>query len=498
MVRPSAGRAQLVRMTERTPPPALPDGPFVLLQLAETGPARLGNVATQECVILPPPPEGGEWHVAMDADGFAVCHAGATRRKAIDIFSRVLRLPAPGASALRVTVGQGPVQLLSDMFCQREHCELGVVLGEYSAEQQLDVLRFRFKNHGCLVWWSLYSIYTTAALEADGRPGKWVYHSITGWFKFLEKCGISPAVHLRRSQMKDRPNEADESDPALSVQSRRLHEFPAASTMAMIALLVRSSQEHHMGGMKAVSERRRMKGLLVSIFQRFRNRKVHIRIFDDGDAAWSPPCPPEGEAEFVLQAFDGGIRLADVEELCPRMFAAFVGSDTFEHCCGSISIADALESLFRCSYRNPSSYFKQLLWQVGMALDALIASEFDPWGEGVVDDSPDDAYMGGATDVPHSCLLHPSDDSWRQWRSRNFQLLKYLKGLQHNFADEPMVSMSVDISRVGGRSTMISAIAKPDGVAGWAPPQARRPGATSLPLSPGLRLPRIRRSGLRR
>lgn len=452
-------------MTAAGETPLVPDAAFVAIQCVGDDRWFLANFATQERVQLPPPPPPYDWMVVLDSHGFAGALSGTELRRAADMFELKL-CEGAGRDIKYVCKGDDHPRPLQELFSERILCTVGLALklGEY---RTLQVLRFRLVNHGCVLWWSLPALHAAAGLQSDKVQSKWVYHNLDSWSKWLSKLQIVGQVHLRRVCTKDSVSSG--VSELMDGRAARLHEFPAVSTVALLALLVRlSADARHAGGLRRQEDRDNIGALLSGLIDRM--PPCDFQLAEDDAVVWEPPCYPEGDPqkEFTVVVRSKCVDMAALRVACVQMHTYLVGAGIEPD--GDAPLVDVLKATFSYGGRGVV-YFKQLVWNVGMVLDEIIRLECDPWG--AEDDPMSRCESAG---VPPSYRLQPSDPEWGQWRARKQALLKYHIGTKEAFRNEVFVSMSVDISRVGGRSTLLGVLASPSGKAAWMPPQAiRRP-----------------------
>jgi hypothetical protein len=121
-----------------------------------------------------------------------------------------------------------------------------------------------------------------------------------------------------------------------------------------------------------------------------------------------------------------------------------------------------------------SFFFEQLVWLVGTLLDQDLARAYlkakAPAGDTTAAAA---ASSGGHKKSKVQPGMHPADpldmDAYGQLKT----VTKYWMAGRQAFSQLDTVSVSVDISRVGGVSRMLLALALPDNQAMWLCPQAK-------------------------
>jgi len=120
-------------------------------------------------------------------------------------------------------------------------------------------------------------------------------------------------------------------------------------------------------------------------------------------------------------------------------------------------------------------FFKQLIWVVGSWLDANLVRNYlrafgDAGKRALGKASTGDAAFANSSDQS----MTPMPDTDLSGTARASRVLKYYLTGRQVFSQFTYASLSLDLSRVGGKSRMLLAMALPTGQAMWLAPQAAR------------------------
>jgi len=454
----SSGTSQRPAGIMANPPFApVPDLTHVGLQLLPDKSQYLVNFTTFERVVLPACPiEDTEWELEVEEDG-CVLSDGTRRLCCKDLFALSLVSKGEG-QAYFVQIGDASPKRLQDVLAERKLCEFSVQFGEPPIVQNLRCLRSRLSSHGCFIWWSLPSVVSALKLRTDqGKTTKWIYHLWHAWSRFLGDLKLK-GPHLRRS------NTGRDED------LKNLEDFPSVSSCGLIALLGRwCGTPRSAGGLANEEDRKVCKGVLNSLLQRLADTACTLVLFNDKEASWTPPASPEGDNDVNLQVVNGRINLETFERLDRELFRHIFPqgyTEVFDK--QAYPVLDFMLQLAQGGKKLQWLY-AQVVWSIACHFDEVVAKLHDPW-----------AQLGGGRRAQHPPRramavgeLRVAAHKWMGcWRERRRALLAYQMGLKAALSDQQFLSIAVDCSRVGDRSTMLGALTLPDNTAGWAPPQA--------------------------
>lgn len=425
----------------------------------------LHHTVTHETVELPQE-EGGiaaQWSLHFDARGYGyLVKSGKTEWVQPRFCAAVFQDKHLGLCVETQQGGTDSCYTTLDEYRQDKHdivYELpGTALGEWRG------MVFTRTCQGARCWWSLPQFFCSLKLSAGSCPSKWMDGRWKSWHKYVtEQMGLG-ALHLRNSVPSHSSAPLSPTDVA-----DRVAEYKSASTFAIVALCVRwATAPRSRGGMLSEDDRTAVGAFAIALFRAVSLQDFEIDVALDPDISWSPPLAPCSSASCRLSHTSGHVDAAPLAQHCRQRLqedsqqARALGLHKLAEALqdtGPQAVSKLLQLVFQHSgqHRVIASIYRQLIWAIGGQLDRHMASQLD-------------ALMlaqqaAAAGNVVLQCKI-PSDPL-----TKERYLHRYFLACRRAFEMPQLCSMSVDFSRVGGHATMLGAIALPNNLAVWAPPQ---------------------------
>lgn len=186
-------------------------------------------------------PAGGSWDLTFDNNGMGIVRsveAGAeVAQSASEFFEFALMTMG---SSLHVLSRSGGVTCLQDF--KQEHETLEVPLRQQAAAHTSVCLVYRLRHcWGAFCFWSLRSLRSLFCRTPELSYSKWYQNWWQWWEKYLGRIGIAPSEHLRRPVRTLNSAKRVKMDIVENNLDVRIFSEVAASSYAVLALLVRWS-----------------------------------------------------------------------------------------------------------------------------------------------------------------------------------------------------------------------------------------------------------------
>ena len=186
--------------------------------------------------------------------------------------------------------------------------------------------------------------------------------------------------------------------------------------------------------------------------------------FVDQLAHWRPPQPAQGSNAALVRISDWNIDLGSIHDLASHPAAHQAVRASWAKFVRVSALVCELPGLIMRLHDAPGMAWllRQLVWALGSLLDEHFANK-----EWQVAAPPTKTLASNKSRFPKLT----EKQMQQQWRIRERGLYQYYMVGRNFFANEFIISISLDLSRVGGRCTAYGCAAAPPGGAHWVPPQ---------------------------
>lgn len=453
-----------------------PQAPHVSLQFdGASGLWEVYHQLTSERVALP---QGdGRWERHEDETG-AVCLRRGQEAVWLSQFLNVTLLQDEGQCYFVLLGVEGQEEILPLQRYRGRFAQDSVALSLPGGMSVFVYFRFEVRWSGCRYYWHLGELWARAGIDSKMTASQWQESWWPHWKSFAQKLGLNPLdtdAHLRRASPTRLARE-NLVDPRSGLLGRVL---PAAtcSTWVLFALLARFMARSARRGGKNSTDTVEAFKVLCKAFTVLRSAWM-MRVFLDSDARCSPESPPQGHCPVDLRVAEDGV--VDVSALggCGQVggeVLSFLGGDT-------IDIADLLVA--GCQGGEQRFFLlKQVVWHLFRRCERhLDRGRCQPSGAAhpiptMIVPSEDE---GPEPPLKKTRLQLPQVGRFARGQSVSFSRfarLKYFFGMRRKFRSGTYFSVCIDGSRLRREGILVGAIAQPNNVAAWLPPQAADTGA---------------------
>lgn len=324
-------------------------------------------------------------------------------------------------------------------------------------------------------YWHLGELWARAGIDSALTPSQWQESWWPQWKIYAERLGLEPLdvdVHLRRAAP-TRKARGSLVDPRSGLIVRIL---PAASCSSwfLFALLARlTASSGKKCGRKSADTVASFRVLVKSMLTHTCLRSQWVmRLFLDSHARCSPEAPPSGHCpvDFVV-AQSGHVDISALRE-CGHVgeeLLCFFRSDT----------VDLIDLLPRLWEGGESRFFllKQVVWHLVRRFEHFLDRGREDLGAAhpfaaVCVQSDEEGEQAPPQKKPRHQLLVAGRFAKGQAVCVSRQArIKYFFSMRRHFASGTFVSVCIDASRLRREGVLVGAIAQPNNVAAWLPPQ---------------------------
>jgi len=448
------------------------DGHVILQRLPGGGGKwYVSHDCTHEKVDLPAIPDDAEWDLVEDEGGSTYLSCGGDLDDATLIADVLQYVPLEDAShdpaAMivhdQLTGEQQPLSEWHGAYMVKPRALRLTTYGGLAKTVITQVAAFPHGSKGANVWWEFVPLWGEVGAGSDKSSAVVWWDKLGSMSKLAASLGL-PEPHVWCCM---------ETGKAIGKHGGRILPFHGLSTHALIGTVARwASDSPNTGGLRAPAGRAVAKLLLSSIIDiGFPEGSIYpAEVFLDSTCSWQPPASPEGNYGLPVTLESGrwdqykvlhSLPVPDSVKELPDLLKCVKALSDVES--KEWSLADFLISVLQTlSLRGWLG--KQLVWALGAKADAVVcewalaSSQADGPGPGQPSWATAGLGKGG---------------SWREWRQKERNLLKYRQAAKKKFGTPLNLSTCLDGARVSGRKTICAAVAEPGGYAVVAPPQAK-------------------------
>jgi hypothetical protein len=320
---------------------------------------------------------------------------------------------------------------------------LGVDVGPTHRSEVFDVIATTFRFNGCLLWWSLPKLYDIIGSRASRPWGSFRAKMWKAWKIFINTLSLHATALILGAPQKSTLEEAADTYfcPAA---------WAAASTHAVIALLVRFSGPHPASGRVDKLEQgaeQLLAGMMAYLPHHFQ------LALCARDGTWSPPFCVHGQNMLYLEVNGCEVDLSPIIASSAEISGQFLGLGTRKRC----SVVELLQAS-PCIQKPHGTvgFMDQLIWQVGSFMEAALL------GVRLED-------LGTVNWKAESVLA--GRGPWNR-HHRDCFLKAYTLRTQPLLDAQEVVDVAADDARIGRSSWKIIAVGFPCAkVAAWLAPQ---------------------------
>lgn len=416
----------------------------------------LCHTMTQERIALPAPPDGAQYLLDFNEDGWAFVDVdiddgsdeGKFTRWAQDLFKQNLYVDDKSQQLFLRSPG-GKTMAWLDFVSDRFEVTIKLKVGSgNAASQPVRAAMFR-KAEGCRVWWCIGDFHRHCGMGTKDYASRWVSSLWQRWQRYVDSVLSLGKLHLRLSNLR--------SD---NVMDGRVLPYASVSTVALIALFMRFIALHRArGGLHNVDSRQAVRELVVGMLRDLPTTPVQYVIgLGTSAETWHPPkryVHQEDSIAVQISSSTVSMSMAHAQSL---MVALKVRDDmtwatTFARVDAALLLLDVAKRT-SCA----GSIFAQFVIVLGSSLDTAFAAEYLH-------------ARGAPTSLRDDRLGVLVDVGWSSPHAVQENLMKYWLSGQKHFQNASFMSLSADDSRVGGFSRMVIAAVLDTNMAMFLPPQ---------------------------